>query len=332
MESSSPPDRHATIRDVADAAGVSPGLVSQYLNGRKRVAPETEARITDAVRRLRYVPNAGVRIMQGQRNRLLAFFVPDMLNPFIADVARGIEDVALGQGHVVVTCNTDGDPSREAAFAQVLAGMRITGAIAMSMSDPEEPLDVIAESGAAVVLLGSPSEKFRSVLGHNSTGGRLAMEHLLERGHDRFVFFGGPGAARPIEDRFGAAARALSRNAPAATWVRRDAPGNDNASRIATAHSILDEFGGQRIAVFCANDLLALALESAAIRRGIAIPDQLAIVGYDDIEGAENAVIPLTTISQPGYAYGQIAAHVALGHELDDVRGPDPILIARRST
>jgi LacI family transcriptional regulator len=320
------------MREVASLANVSVGLVSQFLSGQKRVSEATEARIREAVRTLRYIPNAGVRVMQGQRSKSIALLIPDSLNPFILEVSRGVEDVALAQGLMVVTCNTDGLPEREAAFVSVLAEMRITGAVAMAMTEDEESMSHLEQSGASVVLIGAHSPRFRSVQTDNVAGGRLAMEHLLSKGHDRFVFFGGPGAGPQIEERFESARATLANKAPSVSWERHDADGNDNRTRLAAAHRILDNHRDARFAVFCANDLLALALESAALRRSIAVPERLSIVGYDDIEAAESAVVPLTTINHSGRELGRLAASAALGQPANSATLPAPFLVVRNST
>ncbi len=191
----------ASIRDVAERAAVSVGTVSNFLNDNKPIAPATAERIRAAIDELGFIPNAAVRVMQGARSHALAFLVPDLSNPFLAEVSRGIEDVALEHGHIVIACNTDGDADREQRFAQVLAEMRVAGAITMAMTAEGEPLQLVKDSGARVVLVGSRSDEYISVDIDNPLAGYLAMEHLLQRGHRRCAFFGGPGAEPQILER-----------------------------------------------------------------------------------------------------------------------------------
>ncbi|MBO9627075.1 MAG: LacI family DNA-binding transcriptional regulator, partial [Microbacterium sp.] len=132
--------RRATIREVARLAEVSLGTISNYLNNNKPIAPETRDRIESAIDQLGFIPNAGVRVMRGGRSHAIAFLIPDSGNPFLVEVARGIEDVAIGARHVVVTCNTDGDREREDHYARVLSEMRVVGAVAMAMSAGETAL------------------------------------------------------------------------------------------------------------------------------------------------------------------------------------------------
>lgn len=321
----------SSIRDVARRASVSIGTVSNYLNATKPIAPDTAERIRAAIEELAFIPNAAVRVMQGERSRALVFLVPDLGNPFLAEVSRGIEDVALEHDHIVITCNTDGDAEREGRFAQVLAGMRVAGAIAMSMNEDGEPLQLVRGSGARIVLIGSGSDEYPTVLTRSPQAGRLAMRHLLERGHRRCVFFGGPGAAPQLVERLSGIEEAIAEYGAEVVLTRFDASGNDTRSRLDAAEQLLASRGAAT-AVVCANDLLALALQTAALRRGLRIPEDLAIVGNDDIADAAAAVVPLTTVRHSGRELGARAAALALGREDDLPSVSPPTLIVRAST
>ncbi|KQQ07351.1 LacI family DNA-binding transcriptional regulator [Rathayibacter sp. Leaf296] len=321
----------SSIRDVARRASVSIGTVSNYLNATKPIAPDTAERIRAAIEELAFIPNAAVRVMQGERSRALVFLVPDLGNPFLAEVSRGIEDVALEHDHIVITCNTDGDAEREGRFAQVLAGMRVAGAIAMSMNEDGEPLQLVRGSGARIVLIGSGSDEYPTVLTRSPQAGRLAMRHLLERGHRRCVFFGGPGAAPQLVERLSGIEEAIAEHGAEVVLTRFDASGNDTRSRLDAAEELLASRGAAT-AVVCANDLLALALQTAALRRGLRIPEDLAIVGNDDIADAAAAVVPLTTVRHSGRELGARAAALALGREDDLPSVSPPTLIVRNST
>lgn len=315
----------ATIRDVAAVANVSLGSISNYLTDKKPVSAEARARIEAAIAELGFIPNEAARIMRGGRSHAIGFVIPDAGNPFLTEVARGIEDVAILAGYVVVSCNTDGDRAREAHYARALSEMRVAGAVVMAMSTSEKHLQKLHASGAAVVVIGHShlSSAFPTIEIDNVHGGYLAMRHLLDRGHHDMVFLGGPGAAPQIDDRFAGCVRALVEAGRDPAALRRiDATGNSTSARVAAAEQVADLLPGPTAAI-CANDLLALALESTLLRRDVAIPREFAIVGYDDIEGAQLAPVPLTTVRQPQYELGRVAAQRVL--DIADGRADQPI-------
>lgn len=331
--------RRATIREVARLAEVSLGTISNYLNDNKPIAPETRDRIESAIDQLGFIPNAGVRVMRGGRSHAIAFLIPDSGNPFLAEVSRGIEDVAIGARHVVVTCNTDGDPEREDHYARVLSEMRVVGAVVMAMSAGETALRRLEASGAPVVVLGGGTHGFGfpGIDVENTHGGYLAMKHLLSLGHRDIVFVGGPGAEPQIDDRYLGCLRALDEfGIDRAGLQRINAEGNTTLARREVAERIVDEMP-EVTAAFCANDLIALTVQSVLMQRGIAVPEQFSVVGYDDIGSAEFAPVPLTTIRQPQYELGRAAAELVLALAAGDgaanrTRTFEPELVIRRST
>lgn len=331
--------RRATIREVARLAEVSLGTISNYLNDNKPIAPETRDRIEAAIDQLGFIPNAGVRVMRGGRSHAIAFLIPDSGNPFLVEVSRGIEDVAIGARHVVVTCNTDGDPEREDHYARVLSEMRVVGAVVMAMSAGESALRRLEASGAPVVVLGGGSHGFGfpGIDVENTHGGYLAMKHLLSLGHRDIVFVGGPGAEPQIDDRHLGCLRAFDEFGIDRARLRRiNAEGNTTLARREVAERIVDDMP-EVTAGFCANDLIALTVQSVLLQRGIAVPEQFSLVGYDDIGGAELAPVPLTTIRQPQYELGRAAAELVLALAAGDsaaarTRSFEPELVIRSST
>lgn len=325
---------NATIRDVARLAEVSIGTISNYLNESKPVSDETRGKIQAAIEKLEFVPNSAVRVLHGHLSHVIAFIVPDGGNPFLQEIAKGIEDVAISERHVVVACNTEGAAEREQHYARALGEMRVRAAIAVASPTTHSMLGRLARTGTRGVVLGPRDPDFSSVDVDDREGGRLAMRHVVERGYQRLLFFGGPAAGPQIEGRSSGYAdelRAAGRDP--GELLRLDAMSGSPTDRSAAARAILN-LPELPDAVLCANDLLALALEAEAIRAGIRIPEDLAIVGYDDIEGARTAPIPLTTVHAPAYEIGRTAAQLAFAR-----RGAPPehisldaTLIARWST
>lgn len=326
-----------TIRDVARAAQTSVGSISNYLNNTKQVSPETRKRIDAAISELGFIPNSAVRVVLGGRSHAIGFLIPDSANPFLSEVARGIEDVAIQARDVVITCNTAGDSDREVHYARALSEMRVTGAIVMATSTTEEHMHTLEVSGAAVVVVGAGSHgsQFHTIETDNVQGGLIATRHLIERGHRRIVFVGGPGADPAVEDRLSGARTAFEEaGLDPDTLLRVDAQGGSLTSRTAAAEAVL-ALEPRPTAAFCANDLIALALQTVLLRAGVRIPDEFALIGFDDIEQAESALVPLTTVRQPAYEVGKAAAELVL--EIAKHRSPRrhatlPVELIVRST
>jgi|SRR5665647_1288028 len=333
MTTSSP--GHATIKDVARAAGVSTGTVSNLINDTKRVGPQTAERITRAISELGFVPNSAVRVIMGGRTHAVGLLVPDATNPFFADVAQGIEDVTFSEDLMVVVCNTMGDPEREEHYTQALAEMRVRGAIALA-TDDDQYLARLARTGARVVTLGTPSggRDFSNVAISDDVGGYLAVKHLIDRGHRRIALVGGAGAQHQIRERFAGAERAMRESGlDPAEAPRIYVPSATLGDRMDAGRRLI-ELSPRPTAAFCASDQLALAIEAYVLQAGLVIPDDLALVGYDDIEGAALAARPLTTIRQPQREIGVAAATLVLRGEQETPESItfDPELVVRQSS
>lgn len=323
-----------TIRDVAHRANLSLGTVSNYLTERKPVSKASRSRIEAAIQELGYVPNTAVRVMRGGRSHAVAFLVPEAANPFFSEVARGIEDVAVERGHAVMVCSTEGDSGRERQYSKVLSEMRVRAVVVFPSVASKELVATLRHSGARVILLGSSGGRgLSSVTVDDVRGGALAMAHLLELGHRRIAYFGGPRAELQIADRLRGARSMLKKYGLADDLlVRVDTTGTAQAQRLASAREVLAH-PFRPTAVMCANDVLALALEVEAVRSGLQVPSDVSLVGYDDIEAAETALVPLTSVHQPHYELGRTAGELAFA-ESDEGRHVvlKPTLVVREST
>ncbi len=329
----------ATIRDVARLANVSLGTISNYLNGTKGVSARSASAIDAAVAELGFIPNSGARVMRGARSHAIGFIIPDTTNPFFIEVARGIEDVAIGAGHVVVTCNTLGDPDREDHYARSLSEMRVLGAVVTGMTATESHLRLLASSGAALVVLGTPdlNPTMSTVSVDDRQGGYEAMSHLVGLGHRRIVLVGGPAGDVQIARRFEGARAAWSEQTSLdVDELRRvDALGSTPATRMAAADALL-ALDPLPTAVLCANDVIALAVCARLAQRGFTVPGDFSVVGYDDIDDAQLAPVPLTTVRQPQFEMGLAAARIVLAlaagsDELQHVSF-EPTLMVRSTT
>jgi LacI family transcriptional regulator len=331
--------RSATIKDVALQAGVSLGTVSNYINETKTISPETAGRIKQAIEDLGFVPNRAVRTLRGNRASVIGFVVPDATNPFFTELARHVEDVARSHGSVVVFCDAAGDEERESTYLRNLAEMRVGGVILTSVTTDAVNLADLESVNAPIVLLGDEKPGFgaSSVSLNHGRSGYLAMNHLLSLGRREILFAGGPGGKGVLEARYAGAERALREHPDGAhAHLRRvDAVGRTVSERAALVDSIL---AAERRpdAIISGNDMIAIAILNALLRRGIRVPEDIAIVGHDDIEAAHQAVIPITTVRQPIEQLGRLAAELLFreGEHADEVRHIvfEPELVVREST
>lgn len=333
--------RAASVKDVAARAGVSLGTVSNVLNRPDRVSPETRGRVEQAMRDLGFVRNESARQLRAGRSRTLAYVVLDVRNPFFTDVAEGAERAAEDSDLSLFLCHSDNRASREADYLAHLVEQRVQG-ILVTPVDPSAPvLAEVRRNGTPLVIVDRTREddKFCSVAVDDVLGGRLAVEHLVERGHTRVAFIGGPDSVGQVRDRLEGARRA---------WADAGLPA-DQLVVVPTAGLTVVEgrSAGERVmglatkrrptAAFCANDLLALGLLQQLSTVGLKVPGDLAIVGYDDIDYAGAAAVPLTSVRQPRQELGRRAAELVL----DEADNPahlhqqvvfTPELVARRST
>ena len=332
----------ASIKDVAAHAGVSVGTVSNVLNRPERVAEDTRNRVQTAIKALGFVRNEPARQLRAGRSRTIGLLVLDAANPFFADVSRGAEEAAAKAGLAVILCNSGQDAAKETSYLNLMAEQRVQGLLLTPVDADPIRLARLVERGMPVVLLDRRAEgdSMCSVSVDDVSGGELALTHLLEIGHERVAFVGGPTTIAQVKDRRAGARNALTR-------AGRDADSLlciDTASMtVAAGREAGERLGGlpasrRPTAVFCANDLLALGLLQELIRQGLDVPNDVAIVGYDDIEFAGAAAVPLTSVRQPRHLLGKAAAELLLeetqnpaGHVHRQIEF-EPDLVVRAST
>jgi LacI family transcriptional regulator len=329
----------AGVKDVAAHAGVSLGTVSNVLNQPHRVSPATRRKVEEAMVELGFVRNEAARHLRSGRSRTLAYVMLDAANPFFTDVAAGIEETAESGRFSLYMCNSDNRVDREVAYLDHLVEQRVQG-ILVTPIDPEAAhLAAVAHRGTPVVVVDrTPREQaLCSVAVDDVLGGRLAVEHLLDRGHERIAFVGGPESIGQVRDRLVGARGGLDdAGAPPVTVIATEAT-TVREGRTAGERILGLPRAKRPTAAFCANDLLALGLLQQLVGSGLAVPDDLAIVGYDDIYFAGAAAVPLTSVRQPRHELGRRAAQLVL----DEADNPEhshqqvvllPELVARTST
>jgi LacI family transcriptional regulator len=304
----------AGIRDVAAAAQVSVGTVSNVLNAPERVAPATVQRVNAAIERLGFVRNDAARQLKAGRSRCVGLLVLDVGNPFFTDVARATERHAAQNNLVVLLGTSDDDAQRQRAYLDTFEEQRVFGLLISPVGEDLDRLVALHGRGVPVVLVdrdgtGTP---FASVAVDDVEGGRLAVTHLCELGRTRIAYVGGPLALRQVADRLQGATAAAD-EFPGATV---EVVGTDEPSVLA------GRTAGERLcalpaderpdAVFCANDLLAIGLLQALTVNGVRVPEDMALIGYDDIEFARSAIVPLSSVRQPSADIGATAVELLL--------------------
>jgi LacI family transcriptional regulator len=313
-------DGPVSIREVAARAGVSVGTVSNVLNRPDVVAAPTRRRVQAAIRELGFIRNESARQLRAGRSRTIGLVVLDVANPFFTDVARGVEDEASESGLVVILCNSDDQKAKESRYLEVLEEHRVQGILITPVAVADQRLAQLQARGTPVVLLDSrsPSRGQCSVSVDDVLGGDLAVSHLLEAGHDQIAFVGGPLSIRQVADRRDGAIRALERAGAAAEQLHVVETSALNVAAGQRAGSAIADLpaASRPTAVFCANDLLALGVLQEMTTRRIRVPERVAIVGYDDVDFAAAAAVPLSSVRQPRHQLGRAAAQLLIEEAL----------------
>lgn len=328
---------NVSLRDVAKAAKVSVGTVSNVLNRSEVVAPKTLARVQATIKELGFVPNGFARNLRSGQSRTLGLIVPDVSNPFFTEVARGVEDAASKRDYAVFLCNSDESATKEERYVNVLIQQQVRGVLITPADMKSDRLDVMRDRGIAVALLDREikGRKQCSVSVDDVHGGQIAIEYLAGLGHKNIAWVCGPESIPQVADRGAGVAKAAKVAGSKIETIRvslMNAVNGEEAARKILELDVLPT------AVFCANDLLALGVMRALLASKVRIPEQVSVLGYDNIEFAPSAAVPLSSIAQPSYQMGVTAADLLLNecedggsHEHQQIRF-QPQLVERAST
>lgn len=327
-----------TIRDVASHAGVSVATVSRVINDSPhKVHAATRRRVLRSVVRLAYRPNAVARGLRRGTTHSIALIVPDITNPFYPAIARGVEDAARRHGFAVVLGNTDGDPKRERAYLDILRTRWVDGVLFAGVGGDVDELRTLMAQGVPAVVIARDVDggHIDTVLADGFAGMRLATVHLLRLGHRRIAFVGGPRALPVARERLLGYRRALREygvGARPSLVVSGDFRVDGGRAAIRRLLARREGF----TAVVAANDLMAIGAMEALRSAGRQIPQDVAVVGFDDIPFAAYVDPPLTTVVQPTYRLGALAVERLLSLMRGDHGGPrrivlQPQLVIRRS-
>ncbi|MER6951660.1 LacI family DNA-binding transcriptional regulator [Nonomuraea sp. NPDC000554] len=291
-----------TIYDVARQAAVSAATVSRVLNGNKTVDPAMVARVLTAVRELGYRPNAVARNLRRSQTTLWAVIISDIGNPFFTSMVRGIEDVAQHSGYSVVLCNSDENPDKEAVYVAAALSQQMAGVIIASSGNGKAAKTLI-DSGTPVVAIDRelPRASVDTVVADNEGGAEAATRHLAEAGYQRIACITGPEGVSTADLRLRGYHRVA--DGPVRRADLREQGGYDAMASLLAEDERPD-------AVFVANNLMAVGAMRCLAKHKVAVPGELGLVGFDDLPWADLVRPSLTTVAQPTYELGRVAARL----------------------
>jgi LacI family transcriptional regulator len=330
-----------SVRDVAERAGVSVGTVSNVMNHPEKVSPSAIARVAAAIEELGFIRNDAARQLRDGHSKTIGLVVLDVRNPFFTDVARGAEDRAAASGLTVTLGNSDENTQRESTYLDLFEQQRVHGVLISPYADITARLKRLRQRGIPAVLVDrtSPDLTFSSVSVDDVAGGRLAVEHLISQGRRRIAYLGGPLEIRQVSDRLEGARQAVAVNHDVTLEVIELDALSVFEGRSAGAAIVGRDPRDRPDAIFAANDLVSMGVLQALMMQGSAVevPQEIALIGYDDIDFAAAAVVPLSSIRQPSALIGQTAVEILLDEALQPASPArqivfQPELVVRAST
>jgi DNA-binding LacI/PurR family transcriptional regulator len=314
--------KHATIFDVAREAGVSKSTVSNVIRGAGGVAPETRLRVQEAIDHLGYRPNVLARQLVQQRTTTLGVVVGDLGNPFYAEMAKQIERAAAGRGYRAMFCNTQGDEDAESSGIESLMQYRAAGILFLSHPTDLGRARSVVEGKVPAVFLTCTADWGDVVSGDDEAGAELATQHLIDLGHRRIAYFADPIVEDAADrERQAGYQRVMQRAHLDPTVFHWERPPGE-LDRDARDRQ-LDRILRNRItAVFSSNDYGAIELLECADRLGVRVPQDLSVVGFDDVVMAGLARINLTTVRQPQPELASLAVEIMAARVEGELDGP----------
>jgi LacI family transcriptional regulator len=335
------PDRPATLRDVASAAGVHPATASRALNPETRilVSEDTARRVTEAAARLGYRPNPVARSLRTRRSHTVGVLIPDLNNPLFPPIVRGLEDKLAAAGYVALIGNTDADDDRERTLFEQMRARHVDGFVLATATLHDQLLAEAAAGDVPVVLMNrlAPDYSFPSVSVDNEQGARMAVTHLARLGHTRIAHIAGPqeastGVSRLRGFRDGMATHGLEVDENLIAYATRYTV--EEGARC--CQELLSRQPGFT-AVAAANDMLAVGCYAALDEQSMQCPDDISVIGFNDMPFIDRLRPPLTTVRFPHYQLGTEAAQLLI-ERINGDEGPvkilylAPELIVRGST
>ncbi|WP_085689221.1 MULTISPECIES: LacI family DNA-binding transcriptional regulator [unclassified Pseudomonas] len=327
----------ATIKDVAALAGISYTTVSHVVNKTRPVSEEVRLKVEAAIKSLDYVPSAVARSLKAKTTATIGLLVPNSLNPYFAELARGIEDYCERNGYCVILCNSDDNPDKQRSYLRVLLEKRIDGLIVASAGGDSGLAQGLAGVKTPMVIVDRGLEGVDADLVRidHEYGAYLATRHLLELGHRDIATIGGPASTSVAQMRQAGFARALKEAGVDVSPLRMLESDFTSTGGYNAASVLLER--NPPSAIFAGNDMIGIGVLRAAAERNVRVPAELSVIGFDDIQMSRYVYPALTTVGQSILQLGEMAAEVLLRRIATpglatDQRIVTPSIVLREST
>jgi len=300
--------KNPTIKDIARLANVSTTTVSHVLNNTRRVSDKLSDRVQTVIREIDYKPNAMARALRVHSSKTLGLIIPDNSNPFFSEIALGAEDCAFRHGYSLFLCNSRHDSARESTYMTTLSTYAVDGLILSAVSDDLNQLSEFVKSGIPLVVVDRklPVPDVEFIYSDHIEGAREATQHLVELGHRRIGIITGPTDVRPALDRIQGFEEVLNEHG-----IPIDPDlcilGDFQVESGRRAARKMMELSDPPTAVFACNDMMAIGALQTLRTLGFKVPEDVSLVGFDDIFLASLLDPPLTTVAQSAYAIGEMA-------------------------
>jgi DNA-binding LacI/PurR family transcriptional regulator len=305
----------ATIYDVAREAGVSIAAVSQVINGKGKISEERRMEILQVMERLNYKPSVIAAALTGKKTFTLGLLIPDISNPFFAEIARAVEDQAHKQGYSLIICSTDNDDARIERYVSLLMQKSVDGMIIGTGVEQKEVIEPLLQKSIPITMVARdlPDIEVHAVSLHDVEGGRLAASHLIGLGHTRLGVLSEHPKVSSTRERLRGVREVLAAAGLELPEALVKACGSDLV-KDGKRHALgLLQDEGRPTALFCCNDLIAIGALQAAKELGLSVPEEISIVGFDNTILATVTDPLLTTIAQPTELMGKLAVDLTLG-------------------
>ncbi|NOU92222.1 substrate-binding domain-containing protein [Paenibacillus sp. LMG 31456] len=302
-----------TIYDIADAAGVSIATVSKVINGTGRISDKTRKHVVAVMDRLQYKPSMVASALTGKSTYTIGLTIPDLANPYFAEIARAVEDRGHEHGFNLFICSTDNDPEKEDRYFSLLTQKRVDGIIVATRTSKELFLKQLVQKKVPIVLIAGemPALALDTVMVDDYLGGYQAGSHLVDLGHRRIAILAEDLNHISNQERIRGCVQAMRDEGAAINDNLIQVGGFTLDSGRAAATALLN--GSEPpTALFACNDLLAIASIQAAREQGLKVPDQLSVVGFDNTILATMIDPPLTTVAQPIQEIGRQAVDLLI--------------------
>jgi LacI family transcriptional regulator len=305
-----------TIKDIARLAEVSTATVSMILNNKDgNISTATREKVLKIVKENNYIPNTMARSLVTRQTKTIGLVIPDIANPFFPELARGAEDKASEAGYNIIYCNTDDDVEKEEKYINMLSEKMVDGIVFTHSAKRVEGVSPIDRGNIPVILIDRDLESSNvkgKVLVDNVEGAYKGVKHLIDRGYRQIAFISGALTSNTAKDRLAGYKKALEEGGIEYNPSYVKAGQYKTEWGLKATQQLLEE-GISFDAVFCGNDLIAISVMKALKSRGYRIPEDIGIVGFDDIYMASIVEPGLTTVKQPNYEMGYKAVELLIG-------------------